>query len=36
MMELQALREERSQLQAELEKYRDCDPEVIEETSEYK
>ncbi|XP_070406237.1 meiotic nuclear division protein 1 homolog isoform X2 [Nothobranchius furzeri] len=31
MKELQALREERTQLQAELEKYRDCDPEVIEQ-----
>ncbi|KAI4833442.1 hypothetical protein KUCAC02_016344 [Chaenocephalus aceratus] len=29
--ELQALREERTQLQAELEKYRECDPEVVEE-----
>ncbi|XP_013866893.1 meiotic nuclear division protein 1 homolog isoform X2 [Austrofundulus limnaeus] len=31
LKELQALREERTQLQASLEKYRDCDPEVIEE-----
>ncbi|XP_071388933.1 meiotic nuclear division protein 1 homolog [Centroberyx affinis] len=31
LKELQALREERAQLQAELEKYRECDPEVIEE-----
>ncbi|XP_029360835.1 meiotic nuclear division protein 1 homolog isoform X2 [Echeneis naucrates] len=31
LKELQALREEQTQLQAELEKYRECDPEVIEE-----
>ncbi|KAK5899204.1 meiotic nuclear division protein 1 homolog isoform X1 [Pseudochaenichthys georgianus] len=31
LKELQALREERTQLQAELEKYRECDPEVVEE-----
>ncbi|XP_071770602.1 meiotic nuclear division protein 1 homolog [Centroberyx gerrardi] len=31
LKELQALREERAQLQAELEKYRECDPGVIEE-----
>lgn len=35
LKELQALREERTQLQAELEKYRECDPEVVEEMSEY-
>lgn len=29
-----SLREERTQLQAELEKYRECDPEVVEEMSE--
>ncbi|KAM7394501.1 hypothetical protein PAMP_021300 [Pampus punctatissimus] len=31
LKELQALREERTQQQAELEKYRECDPEVVEE-----
>ncbi|KAM9363733.1 meiotic nuclear division protein 1 homolog [Symphorus nematophorus] len=31
LKELNALREERIQLQAELEKYRECDPEVVEE-----
>ncbi|XP_041789927.1 meiotic nuclear division protein 1 homolog [Chelmon rostratus] len=31
LKELKALREERAQLQAELDKYRECDPEVIEE-----
>ncbi|XP_059199233.1 meiotic nuclear division protein 1 homolog [Centropristis striata] len=31
LKELQALREERTQLQAELDKYRECDPEVVEE-----
>ncbi|XP_010788490.1 meiotic nuclear division protein 1 homolog [Notothenia coriiceps] len=31
LKELQALREERTQLQAEVEKYRECDPEVVEE-----
>ncbi|XP_076001652.1 meiotic nuclear division protein 1 homolog [Genypterus blacodes] len=31
LKELQALREERTQLQTDLEKYRDCDPEVIAE-----
>uniref|UniRef100_A0AAQ5Y1I8 Meiotic nuclear division protein 1 homolog n=1 Tax=Amphiprion ocellaris TaxID=80972 RepID=A0AAQ5Y1I8_AMPOC len=31
LKELGALREERTQLQAELEKYRECDPEVVEE-----
>ncbi|GLD72507.1 meiotic nuclear division protein 1 homolog isoform X1, partial [Lates japonicus] len=31
LQELQALREERTRLQAELEKYRECDPEVVEE-----
>ncbi|XP_078119877.1 meiotic nuclear division protein 1 homolog [Sander vitreus] len=31
LQELQALKEERTQLQAELDKYRECDPEVIEE-----
>lgn len=35
LKELKALREERTQLQTELEKYRECDPEVIEEMSEY-
>ncbi|XP_034087106.1 meiotic nuclear division protein 1 homolog isoform X2 [Gymnodraco acuticeps] len=34
LKELQALREERTQLQAELEKYRECDPEVVEEMSD--
>ncbi|XP_069023118.1 meiotic nuclear division protein 1 homolog [Embiotoca jacksoni] len=32
LKELQALRGERTQLQAELEKYRECDPEVVKET----
>ncbi|KAM3864776.1 meiotic nuclear division protein 1 homolog [Diretmus argenteus] len=32
MKVLQTLREERAQLKAELEKYRECDPEVIAET----
>ncbi|XP_021429317.2 meiotic nuclear division protein 1 homolog isoform X1 [Oncorhynchus mykiss] len=31
LKELQALREKRSHLKAKLEKYRECDPEVIEE-----
>ncbi|XP_041641419.1 meiotic nuclear division protein 1 homolog isoform X2 [Cheilinus undulatus] len=31
MKELTALREDKTQLQAELEKYRECDPEVVEE-----
>ncbi|XP_070781116.1 meiotic nuclear division protein 1 homolog [Enoplosus armatus] len=31
LKELKALREEQTQLQAELEKYRECDPEVVEE-----
>ncbi|XP_047431204.1 meiotic nuclear division protein 1 homolog [Mugil cephalus] len=31
LKELQALRDERTQLQAELEKYKECDPEVIQE-----
>ncbi|TKS68445.1 Meiotic nuclear division protein 1 -like protein [Collichthys lucidus] len=31
LKQLKALREERTQLQAELEKYRECDPEVIEQ-----
>ncbi|KAM4603755.1 meiotic nuclear division protein 1 homolog [Polymixia lowei] len=31
LKELQGLREERVKLQAELEKYRECDPEVIDE-----
>ncbi|XP_056266212.1 meiotic nuclear division protein 1 homolog isoform X2 [Pseudoliparis swirei] len=31
LKELQALREERTQLQAELNKYRECDPQVIED-----
>ncbi|KAK0137411.1 Meiotic nuclear division protein 1 [Merluccius polli] len=31
LKELQVLREEQAKLQAELEKYRECDPEVIEE-----
>uniref|UniRef100_A0A146P497 Meiotic nuclear division protein 1 homolog n=1 Tax=Fundulus heteroclitus TaxID=8078 RepID=A0A146P497_FUNHE len=31
LKELQSLRDERMQLQAELEKYRECDPEVIEQ-----
>ncbi|XP_077965427.1 meiotic nuclear division protein 1 homolog isoform X4 [Gasterosteus aculeatus] len=31
LKELQALKEERTRLQAELEKYRECDPEVIED-----
>ncbi|KAF7667176.1 hypothetical protein LDENG_00072700 [Lucifuga dentata] len=31
LKELQALREERTRLHADLQKYRDCDPEVIEE-----
>ncbi|KAL1023492.1 hypothetical protein UPYG_G00041450 [Umbra pygmaea] len=31
MKELQALREEKTHLKAQLEKYRECDPEVIEE-----
>ncbi|KAM4750802.1 meiotic nuclear division protein 1 homolog [Anableps anableps] len=31
LKELQSLRDERTQLQAELEKYRECDPDVIEE-----
>lgn len=36
LKELKALREERTQLQADLEKYRECDPEVVEEMSEYR
>lgn len=36
LQELQALKEERTHLQAELDKYRECDPEVIEEMSEYR
>ncbi|KAM8878451.1 meiotic nuclear division protein 1 homolog isoform 3-T3 [Spinachia spinachia] len=35
LTELQALKEERARLQAELEKYRECDPEVIEDMSKY-
>ncbi|KAM7419550.1 hypothetical protein PAMA_016588 [Pampus argenteus] len=31
LKELRALREQRTQQQAELEKYRECDPEVVEE-----
>uniref|UniRef100_A0A3Q3EDU1 Meiotic nuclear division protein 1 homolog n=1 Tax=Labrus bergylta TaxID=56723 RepID=A0A3Q3EDU1_9LABR len=31
LKELKALREEKTQLQADLEKYRECDPEVVEE-----
>ncbi|XP_044047567.1 meiotic nuclear division protein 1 homolog isoform X2 [Siniperca chuatsi] len=31
LKELKALREERAQLQTELEKYKECDPEVVEE-----
>uniref|UniRef100_UPI0037E9AAE6 meiotic nuclear division protein 1 homolog isoform X1 n=1 Tax=Semicossyphus pulcher TaxID=241346 RepID=UPI0037E9AAE6 len=31
LKELKALREEKTQLQAEVEKYRECDPEVVEE-----
>lgn len=31
LKQLQCLREEQAQLQAELEKYRECDPQVIEE-----
>uniref|UniRef100_A0A8C6U5H9 Meiotic nuclear division protein 1 homolog n=1 Tax=Neogobius melanostomus TaxID=47308 RepID=A0A8C6U5H9_9GOBI len=31
LKELASLREERAQLQAELEKYRECDPEVVQE-----
>ncbi|XP_015232821.1 PREDICTED: meiotic nuclear division protein 1 homolog isoform X1 [Cyprinodon variegatus] len=31
LKELQSLRDEQKQLQAELEKYRECDPEVIQE-----
>lgn len=32
LKQLQALREEKTQLEAGLEKYRECDPEVVEET----
>ena len=35
LKELQALREKRSHLKSKLEKDRECDPEVIEEMSEY-
>ncbi|XP_029987064.1 meiotic nuclear division protein 1 homolog [Sphaeramia orbicularis] len=31
LKELQTLRQEKTQLQSELEKYRECDPEVVEE-----
>ncbi|XP_041075423.1 meiotic nuclear division protein 1 homolog isoform X1 [Polyodon spathula] len=31
LKELQVLREQRNQLRAEVEKYRECDPEVVEE-----
>ncbi|CAG5928683.1 unnamed protein product [Menidia menidia] len=31
LKELQALREERTQLNSELDKYRECDPEVVEQ-----
>lgn len=34
LKELKELREERTRLLAQLEKYKDCDPEVVEETSE--
>ncbi|XP_074553900.1 meiotic nuclear division protein 1 homolog [Halichoeres trimaculatus] len=32
LKQLQALREEKTQLEADLEKYRECDPAVVEET----
>lgn len=35
LKELKALREERAQLQAELDQYRECDPQVVEDMSEY-
>lgn len=34
LKELKDLREERTRLLAQLEKYKDCDPEVVEEMSE--
>lgn len=34
LRELKDLREERSRLLAQLDKYKDCDPEVVEEMSE--
>ncbi|KAM7419549.1 hypothetical protein PAMA_016588 [Pampus argenteus] len=34
LKELRALREQRTQQQAELEKYRECDPEVVEEINQ--
>lgn len=36
LKELKDLTEERTRLLAQLEKYKDCDPEVIEEMSEYR
>lgn len=35
LKEMKDLREERAQLLAQLDKYKDCDPEVVEEMSEY-
>lgn len=34
LKELEALRGEKTHLLAELEKYKECDPEVVEEISE--
>lgn len=34
LKELEALRKEKTRLQAELDKYKECDPEVVEEMSE--
>lgn len=36
LKELKDLREEKSRLLAQLDKYKDCDPEVVEEMSEYR
>lgn len=36
LKELKDLREERTRLLAQLEKYKDCDPEVVEEMSEFR
>lgn len=34
LKELEALRKEKTDLLAELDKYKECDPEVVEEISE--
>lgn len=36
LKELKDLREEKTRLLAQLDQYKDCDPEVVEEMSEYR